>query len=160
MTKWTCEQSVKMYHIKPEDREDDTFLTPRSNQSKSERFSASSGTKLLADKGNVTKFDHYVKNADNVLFQRDYEENEPVSFKFRIQNYIFSFVLTSILPLLYLTICLITFYSHLQVMTQTILRWSVKTANFSIRISFTTKRKFKEKKKQETPNSRKTFLVF
>ena len=84
MTKWTCEQSVKMYHIKPEDREDDTFLTPRSNQSKSERFSASSGTKLLADKGNVTKFDHYVKNADNVLFQRDYEENEPVSFKFRI----------------------------------------------------------------------------
>jgi len=59
MTKWTCEQSVKMYHIKPEDREDDGFLTPRSQESKSEKFSASSATKPPKENANVTQFGHY-----------------------------------------------------------------------------------------------------
>ena len=39
---------------------------------------------LTKDKENITKFDFYKKNADSVLFQRDYEENEPVSFKLSI----------------------------------------------------------------------------
>ena len=41
MTKWACEQSVKMYHIKPDEKEDDANLTPRSGEDKSERISVS-----------------------------------------------------------------------------------------------------------------------
>jgi len=38
---------------------------------------------------NVTKFNHYVKNVDTILLQRDYEENEAVS------NLLFKSMLTA-----------------------------------------------------------------
>ena len=50
-----------MYHIQPEDREDDKILTPRAQETKKDNS-------VL--RGDVTMFDHYTTNADSILFQR------------------------------------------------------------------------------------------
>ena len=61
MTKWACEQSVKMYHIHADFKEDDEHLTPRSDPGNEDSVNLSrTGIEVMNSKQrNVTIFDHY-----------------------------------------------------------------------------------------------------
>ena len=92
MSKWVLDHGDKMYHIKAEDREDDGLLTPRANPdgegaaalekgAGAQKLETVDSKEKKVPQPNVTNFNFYKRNEDTVLYQRSYEENEPVSFK-------------------------------------------------------------------------------
>jgi hypothetical protein len=69
MVRWANQQGPTLLaaELVADEKRDDELITPR-------------GQGLGPDGEKIQKFPAYEKNADSVLFHRDYEENEAVSY--------------------------------------------------------------------------------
>ena len=87
MTKWALGQAPLLVQNEPERRDDDAIVTPR-GQDPDSVFDI---PRQDGEEPAITMFSHYQRNPDTLVYQREYEENEAVSYLFCIFLLIFIF---------------------------------------------------------------------